>query len=196
MRGCRPLEDPEIQAILQSFTGRFARRDRALFVLGLKTGLRISELLSIRIGDVVQYGDIVERISIERRSTKGSVEGRTIILHPDAKAALGEWIDECRRSTLLPLPEERYLFHSQKGWNRPLGRRHAWRILKHVYRLNELSGKLATHSMRKTFAGRVYDALGRDLVKTQRALGHKDINSTAKYLSFRQEEIDAAILAI
>ena len=33
------------------------------------------------------------------------------------------------------------------------------------------------------------------LVKTQRALGHKDINSTVAYLSFREEEIDAAVLA-
>jgi site-specific recombinase XerD len=50
--------------------------------------------------------------------------------------------------------------------------------------------------MRKTFANKVYDALGHDLIKTQRALGHKNINSTACYLSFREEDIDAAILAI
>jgi len=48
--------------------------------------------------------------------------------------------------------------------------------------------------MRKTFANRVYDALDHDLIKTARALGHKNINSTVQYLSFRQEEIDEAIL--
>ena len=57
-------------------------------------------------------------------------------------------------------------------------------------------GKLGTHSMRKTFADRIYDRLDGDLAKTQKALGHKNINSTVQYLSFREEEIDEAILAI
>jgi integrase len=52
-----------------------------------------------------------------------------------------------------------------------------------------------THSLRKTFANRMYERLHRDLVKVQRAMGHKNINSTVAYLSFREEEIDAAILA-
>ena len=59
-----------------------------------------------------------------------------------------------------------------------------------------MTGKVGTHSLRKTFADRVYDALDRDLVKTQRALGHRNINSTVHYLSFQEEEIDAAIAAI
>ncbi len=50
--------------------------------------------------------------------------------------------------------------------------------------------------MRKTFADRIYDRLGGDLVKTQRALGHRCIESTAAYISFRQEEIDEAILSL
>ncbi len=49
---------------------------------------------------------------------------------------------------------------------------------------------------RKTFADRIYARLGRDLVKTQRALGHRCIESTAAYISFRQEEIDEAILSL
>ena len=50
--------------------------------------------------------------------------------------------------------------------------------------------------MRKTFAARIYDHFGGDLVKTQRALGHRCIESTAAYVSFRQEEIDQAILSL
>ena len=40
--------------------------------------------------------------------------------------------------------------------------------------------------MRKTFANRIYDKLEGDLPKTQRALGHKNINSTVSYLSFEE----------
>lgn len=60
---------------------------------------------------------------------------------------------------------------------------------------NELTGKVGTHAMRKTFATRVYHQLNHDLVKTQRAMGHKNINSTVAYLSFVEDEIDQAILA-
>ncbi len=50
--------------------------------------------------------------------------------------------------------------------------------------------------MRKTFAMRVYDRVDHDLVKTQESLWHKNINSTVSYLSFSQEDIDEAILAV
>jgi integrase len=50
--------------------------------------------------------------------------------------------------------------------------------------------------MRKTFANRVYQKLNHDLVKTQRALGHRNINSTVSYLRFAEEDIDQAILAV
>ena len=59
-----------------------------------------------------------------------------------------------------------------------------------------MTGNLGTHSMRKTFANQIYDQFGGDLVKTAQALAHKSVNSTARYLSFREAEIDEAILAI
>jgi len=62
-------------------------------------------------------------------------------------------------------------------------------------RFHALSSPVTEKFTGRTFATRVYDHLNRDLVKTQRALGHKNINSTVSYLSFRDEEIDAAILA-
>jgi integrase len=56
-------------------------------------------------------------------------------------------------------------------------------------------GKLGTHCMRKTFANKVYEKLDGRLEKVQQALEHRNINSTAQYLSFREEDIDKAILA-
>ncbi len=194
MKGTRPLTQPEIHAVLKSFRGKYQARDRALFLLGLKSGLRISELLSLRVGDVIQYGTMVERISVDRSSTKGGREGRTVLLHPEARAAIDLWLGELEAEG--GLESDRFLFPSRKGRNRPVSRVHAWRVLRGAYTENELPGKLGTHSMRKTFAARVYEALGGDLVKTQRALGHRNINSTAAYLSFKEEEIDQAILQV
>ena len=87
------------------------------------------------------------------------------------------------------------IFKSRKG-QRAITRVQAFRVLTEVYEANGLMGKLGTHSMRKTFADRIYERLGRDLIKVQRALGHRCINSTVSYLSFREEEITEAILSI
>jgi hypothetical protein len=47
----------------------------------------------------------------------------------------------------------------------------------------------------KPFAHRVYQRLNHDLVKTQRALSHRNINCTVSYLAFAEAEMDAALLA-
>lgn len=194
MKGCRPLTDAEVDLVARSFAGEYADRDRALFLLGVKSGFRISEILSLALGDIVQAGRIVERVTVQRRNMKKKVEGRTVLLHPEARDALTAWIIRLREAGYMTA--DAYVFQSRKGGNRPIGRVQAYKILREAYEANEMGGKLGTHSMRKTFANRVYDRLGRDLVKTQRALGHRNINSTVQYLSFREEDIDAAILAL
>jgi integrase len=193
MKGCRPLTDEEFALASMSFGGIYAARDRALFILGVKSGFRISELLALRVGDVYQQGRVVDRVTVPRRYMKRKIEERTVLLHPEVKAALVTWLQVLlRQASTTP---SLYVFRSRKGQNRPITPTHAWAILDTIYRSNGFTGSLGTHAMRKTFATRVYDYLKHDLVKTQRALGHKNINSTVSYLSFRDEEIDAAILA-
>ena len=82
MKGCRPLTDAEVAIVAQSFGGTYATRDRALFVLGIKTGFRISELLSLTIGDVYQHGQVVARVTVKRAHMKRKVEGRTLAAAP------------------------------------------------------------------------------------------------------------------
>ncbi|HXH09542.1 MAG TPA: tyrosine-type recombinase/integrase [Alphaproteobacteria bacterium] len=192
MIGCRPLADEEISAVLAQFGGRTALRDRALFVLGIRTGYRISELLSLTVGDVWQHGRVVDRVSVARRHMKGKTQGRTVLLHPEAKDAIASWLAEQRaRGVVDPKTP---LFTSRQGSDRAMTRVRAHQILTAAFDAAGLTGKLATHSMRKTFAHRMYERLGRDLLKLQRAMGHRNINDTVRYLSFREEEIDAAIL--
>jgi integrase len=200
MKGCRPLTDEEVKLISQSFSGTFAKRNKALFVVGVRSGFRISELLSLTVGDVQQHGKIVDHVTVARRHMKKKTEGRTVPLHPEARAALSVWLEVLQRMLKGNLDPQTPVFCSRvrqekTGLRRPISREQAWRILKEAFEANELTGKLGTHAMRKTFANRMYDKLGHDLVKTQRALGHKNINSTVAYLSFREEDIAAAILA-
>jgi len=191
MKGSRPLAQHEVAIVAKSFS---TVRDKALFVLGVKTGFRISELLSLTVGDVWQHGAIVDRVTVQRCHMKKRLEGRTVTLHPEAKSALAAYLMARQRHGQLSPTEA--LFISRKGENRPISRVQAYRILQDAYDANGLQGQLGTHAMRKTFANGIYERLEHDLVKTQRALGHKNINSTVSYLSFREEDIDAAILAL
>lgn len=190
MRGSRALTDLEITQILEALEfSTFALRNKALFLVGLKTGFRISELLSLRLTDVFRNGFVVDRIEVKKRFMKKKKEGRIVALHPHAKEALGLWVTEISQS-----PPETYLFKSREGSNRPMTRISAWRMLRNAYDACHLTGKLGCHAMRKTFAKKVHEKLGKDLVRTQKALGHASVNSTVSYLSFADEEIDDAIL--
>jgi site-specific recombinase XerC len=191
MIGSRPLSNEEIINVSNAFTGSYATRDRALFILGLKSGFRISEMLSLKVSDVWKDGKVTSAVSVARKQMKGKVSARKVPLNPEAVKAIEAWLDVC--GTHRP---EAPLFESQRK-GKAISRVQAYRILEEAYTMAGASGKLGTHAMRKTFAHGVYEALGHDLVKTQRALGHKNINSTVSYLGFGTDaEVNDAIMGL
>ena len=199
MKGCRPLTDAEIHEILTSFAGRYALRDKALFVLGMRSGFRISELLSLRVKHCYQHGRMADYIMVARKHMKKKTESRGVPLHPQAKEALAAWLATLEGYLTGDFGPETPLFCSRvrgkDGTRRSISREQAWRILKSIYRECEMSVPLATHTLRKTFALKMWLALDRDILRVQRALGHRNLNSTICYLSFKDEEVWHAILS-
>ena len=191
MKGCRPLTDQEADAIMESFEGIYADRNRAVFALARYTGERIGAILKLKVVDVVQDGRLTDSVVYRRANRKGKTESRTVALHPKAKQAMAIWINQLAKGTILTANE--YVFRSRKGRNSPISRVQYHRILKEAIRPNELTGKIATHSMRKAFADHVYEALDRDIFRLQKAMGHKNVNSTVQYLSFKESDIEKAI---
>lgn len=189
MIGSRPLKVDEIATIYTILNDHTFLGDRnsLLFILGHRTGFRVSELLSIKVRHCFSHGKISDRVMVERKDMKGKMQSRSVILHSECKALLTLYVDKYK------LTEEDYLFPSTKG-EYALTRIQVWKILDKAFHQAKLDGKLGTHCMRKTFAQRVYHGLDKDMIGTQRALGHKNINSTGSYLSFEEEDIDAAIL--
>lgn len=178
MIGSRPLTDAEIELVLANLTNL---RDRALFLTGIRTGFRISELISLRIENITQYGQVANQITVNRSNMKGKHSSRTVPLHPQAKKAIEEYLSQM--DTYEPKTK---LF--------PFTRQYADKILRKATSAAKLEGKVSTHSMRKTFANKVHTALGENIFKTQKAMGHASVSSTAHYLSFNQDEINEAIL--
>lgn len=196
MKGCRPLKDAEVALIARTFGGRYALRDKALFIVGVKTGFRVSELLSLRVRDVMQGAAVVERVTVRKAHMKKKTSERTMPLHQDARAALAEWLNVMQAEGWLS--PESFVFRSRKGGNRAISRVQAWSLLHEAADSNELlgRGRIGTHSMRKTFANKVYDFLGHDIYRLKHAMGHRDIKATEAYLSFRESDIDAAVMAL
>jgi site-specific recombinase XerD len=76
MIGSRPLTSKEVANVLKTFSVTYAARDRALFILGLKSGFRISEMLSPKVQDVWKDGKVAEAVSVARKRMKGKVAAR------------------------------------------------------------------------------------------------------------------------
>jgi site-specific recombinase XerD len=206
MAGMRDYSDQEIDVVRKSFRGRYALRDRCYFEMALQMGLRVSEMLSITVGQVYQYGRVVEEVSIERKHMKGGkagkASGRTILLFPETHPHILAWLSRLAsmlKVELKDIPSETPLFMSRvrnkDGSRRAIARETAWRIIKGNARDNEFSGKVGTHSTRKTLAHKVF-TWSKDIRVVQRILGHKSLQSTEAYLkSLTDREVWTAFRA-
>lgn len=193
MKGMNPLTREETDRVTAYLAG--SRRDLAIWQIGITSGLRIGEILSLQVGDVVPDGSIADQVYIRRQNMKGKTEGRAVLLHPCAKIAIKGWLDELAET--VPLEPDLFLFKSRKGQNRPISCRQALNILQDAFKAVGLTGKkYGSHTMRKTFAMWMYDRLGKDIRKLQLALAHRWVTSTQNYLVVEQSEIDQAVLSL
>ncbi|WP_129049213.1 tyrosine-type recombinase/integrase [Oleiharenicola lentus] len=173
-------------------------RDRLLVVLGLETGLRISELVGLKVGEVWQADSPVRVLRLTRARLKGgaglrarAVSGRQIPLNARAGAILREVLGESSH-----LPREA-LFPSRQGAGRAITRQQALRVIKKIFLLAgcDPSRVWGGHSLRRRFVRRVFDRT-RDINVARAAVGHRWIATTQAYLDLAGEAAEAAILAI
>jgi site-specific recombinase XerD len=195
MGGRRAFTREEEARILGSFKGKYTIRNRAPFTLMMKTGLRVSEALSLQVRQVVSDGEIVDEVEIPRAHMKGKKSGRHVMLNPTAQAALREWLTEAAPLTgLVLLDLDSYVFRSHAG-NKPLSRQWAWKVLKTACAGADVRGPTGCHSTRKSFAERAFIELGRDLHHLQAVMGHSSISSTIKYLGLDRDLVRRAFMA-
>ena len=195
MKGTRPLDNDEIRRVSAAFTGTYEVRNRGLFMLGVSTGGRISELLSLRIGDVYQNKKPVSDLLYSKSIVKGGEVSRSVPVNADGRRAIDEvvrWHQEKYRRINATRP----LFPSRHNSGTvALHRQTAHAILKDAFMEAGLNGHIATHSLRKSFAQRLYDKTG-DIYLVQELLGHRNISTTQKYLGVNYADAKAAVEAI
>ena len=195
MKGTRPLDNNEIRLVSVCFDGTFEVRNRGLFMLGVSTGGRISELLSLTIRDVYQNRGAVTDLLFDKSIVKGGEVSRAVPVNRDGREAIDElimWHREQYGSTKGGRP----LFPSRhKSGTVPLHRQSAHQMLKKAFIAAGLNGKIATHSLRKSFAQRVYEQSG-DIYLVKELLGHRNVATTQSYLGVNYAEAREAVESI
>lgn len=176
-------------------------RHRLLVLLGINTGYRISELLSLRWGQLWRDGKPAERIEVARRALKGGRSARKKGIRSRVVAvndAAAEAIRECAFAVGGAVGPNQLapVFGSQKSGMQPMSRRHAHEILSSAAQRAGLPIGIATHSLRRTFGRSVYELSGHDLLLTQRALGHRSVTSTQTYLQRTEDEAHEIVRAL
>ena len=195
MKGTRPLDNNEIRRVSNCFDGTFEIRNRGLFMIGVSTGGRISELLSLRVGDVYQNGRPVTDLLYSKSIVKGGEVSRAVPVNRDGRQAIDDLIN-WHIDYYGMTENDRPLFPSRNGGGqKPLSRRNAHDVLKVAFETAGLNGHLATHSLRKSFAQRLYEQTG-DIFAVQEMLGHRNVATTQKYLGVNYASVRDALEAM
>lgn len=144
-------------------------RDKAMLELLYATGIRVSELIALKLKDVnLQQGYIICRQSIKERS---------IPIGEPAIRALRSYIDKVRPCMTKPTCEM-FLFVNCNGYR--LTRQGFWKILKSYAKSARISREITPHMMRHSFAAHLIQN-GANLKSVQQMLGHSDITTTQVY---------------
>ena len=134
MKGTRPLDNDEIRCVSTCFTGTFETHNRGLFMLGVSTGGRISELLSLTIGDVYQNRAAVTDLLYDKSIVKGGEMSRAVPVNKDGRLAIDALIT-WHRNQYGNTQSSRPLFPSRNGHGNPqrMSRRTAHDVLKKAF---------------------------------------------------------------
>ncbi|HUP44476.1 MAG TPA: site-specific tyrosine recombinase XerD [Thermoanaerobaculia bacterium] len=161
----------EVEALLRApdVSTPEGQRDRAMLELLYATGLRVSELIRVRIDDLVMDAGFL------RTTGKGSKE-RIVPFGDTARQAIVDYLEGGRRD--FDRFGDPYLFLSRRG--RPMSRQSFWmKIVKHA-RTAGIRAKISPHVLRHSFATHLLEN-GADLRSVQMMLGHSDISTTQIY---------------
>lgn len=174
------LSRDEIEALLsQPDTNTFlGNRDKAILELLYATGLRVSELIGLRVNNINLEGGYI------RTMGKGSKE-RIIPMGSKAIDSLKEYLTNSRPSFLRKVTSSQ-LFLNSRG--RPLTRQGLWKILKNYALKAGITKTVTPHTLRHSFATHLLEG-GADLRSVQVMLGHADISTTQIYTHVARERL-------
>ncbi len=188
----KALSEEEVEALFLACSGDDARslRDRAMLEVLYATGIRISELVNLSIGDV-DFDSALLRVF-----GKGSKE-RIVPIGHFALDALRSWFGTSGRVSFVPVrwrtrEDAEAVFLSSRG--RRMNRQGAWVAIRSVAERAGLAERVSPHVLRHSFATHLL-AHGADIRVVQELLGHASITTTQVYTKVSPEHLARAYMA-
>lgn len=163
----------EIKAVLKEN----GTRDLLLFSMGINTGLRISDLLKLKVSD------LKGKTHVEIKEQKTGKIKRFPIL-----GGLQSLIEEYVRNKDC----SEYLFKSRNGENKPITRVMAYMIINDACKTCGIQDKIGTHSLRKTFGYHHYQNF-HDVAILQYLLNHSSPSITLRYIGITDDNVEKTL---
>ena len=173
-------------------------RDNMLFIVGINFGLRVSDLRMLRFSNLINeecsFKNSFAILERKTRNTRKHRRNRYITINTAVIEAVTLYLENTPGVKLSD-----YLFRSESnhgsGENKPIHRNSIDRIMKGIAKDLGLGNKMATHSLRKTFAYHQMVMSGNDprkLLLLQKMFGHSTAAQTLDYIGITGEEIEEA----
>lgn len=176
MNYVEPIRDAGRVNDIKNYLKKENERNYIMFLIGTNTGLRISDILNLKIKDVKNK----QFITLREKKTR---KQQTIKLNKVVKRELKDY---CKDKD----PND-YLIKSRQGTNTPLTRDMAYKILSEVAGMFNLCN-IGTHTLRKTFGYHFY-LQTKDVALLQKIFNHASPSITLKYIGIEQENMNIAM---
>ena len=163
-------------------------RNYLLIILGVYTGLRISDLLKLTAADIYDFGSrkYHTHLNLIENKTK---KHKCIALNKRVLTALRLCFGDAPDSPDL------YLFQTKRKLRASIGRTQAWRIVKEAAQAVGAAGRISCHSLRKTLGYHAWKA-GTQAVLLMDIYNHSNFNVTRRYLGIAQDDRDQVYLGL
>ena len=155
-------------------------RDKAMLELLYATGLKVTELIELKLN---QVNSTLQYMRIHDKDRE-----RVIPFGEFAKQALENYLENARPILVSGIEDEEYLFLNYSG--QPMTRQGFWKIIKNYGEQAGFDVGLTPHVFRHSFAAHMVEN-GADLKSLQELLGHSDISTTQVYSSFAHSGVNA-----
>nr|MBQ8253734.1 site-specific tyrosine recombinase XerD [Lachnospiraceae bacterium] len=173
------LSMDEVAALLEQAGGDSPKeiRDKAMLELLYATGIRVTELITLKLTDV--------NLSMSFILCKDAHKERMIPFGNKAKAALARYLDGTRDEMVEDKSSD-VLFANCSG--KPMSRQGFWKLIKFYAKKAGITADITPHTLRHSFAAHLVEN-GADLKSVQEMLGHSDISTTQIYANMNHNRI-------
>jgi integrase len=181
MNTVEPIRDWDLLLNIEDYLEcQKSKRNYVLFMSGIYLGIRVSDLLQLKVSDVKNKDHIFIR---EKKTGKEN----PLLINDDLKEIFKEFVAGKSRNS--------YLFRDERQGkpNKPISRQQVWNILNDIAEHFEYDDPIGCHTLRKTFGYWLYQNNPDEIMTIKELLNHSDISITKRYIGITQDNKDNTI---